>query len=64
MVQFGGIEQETPTVDGEEAQMVPPEVQVHGLGPDEQSTILVESPLMSIVDSELIMVAEVAPAVM
>ena len=60
MVQFGGIEQETPTVDCEEAQMVPPEVQVHGLGPDEQSTILEVVPLMSIVDSELIIVAEVA----
>ena len=60
MVQFGGIEQETPTVDGEEAQMVPPEVQVHGLGPDEQSTILVESPAMSIADSALMMVIRAA----
>ena len=33
VMQFGGIEQETPTVDGEEAQRVPPEVQVQGLFP-------------------------------
>jgi len=41
------------------AQVVPPTEAVHGLLP-EQATILEGSPLMSIVDSELIMVAKVA----
>ena len=47
------------------AQVVPPKPleTVHGLF-DEQVTILEVSSLMSIVDSELIMVAEVAPEFM
>ena len=51
----------TPTGGEEEVvQTLPvPKEAVHGLFP-EQATILEESPFMSIVDSELIMVAEVA----
>ena len=65
-IHFDGVkEQMTPTSAGGEeatAQNVPPEAVVHGLFP-EQETILVvyaDSSTMSIVDSELIMVAEVA----
>ena len=54
----------TPTVDAE-AQVVPPESVVHGLF-GEQVVILEVVPIsiMSIVDSELIMVAEVAVGAM
>ena len=58
-MQFGGVEHTTPPLSEEAAaQAVPPLEAVHGLS--EQATILVVVPLMSIVDSELIMVAEVA----
>jgi len=59
VMQFGGIEQETP-IDGEllSIQRVPPEVKVHGLA--EQVAILLVSPAMSIADSELMMVTESA----
>ena len=65
MVQFGGgIEHTTPPLfEVAAAQAVPPYEAVHGLLP-EQATILEVVPLMSIVDSELIMVAEVALDVM
>ena len=49
----------TPTADDAETQVVPPESVVHGLF-GEQVVIWEVVPSMSIVDSELIMVAEVA----
>ena len=61
MVQFGGgIEHTTPPLfEVAATQAVPPYEAVHGLLP-EQATILEPESEMSIVDSELIMVAEVA----
>ena len=61
-MQFGGVEHTTPPLSEEAAaQVLPVPIEdVHGLFP-EQATILEVVPFMSIVDSELIMVAEVAP---
>ena len=58
-MQFGGVEHTTPPLSEAAAQAGPPYDAVHGLL-SEQVVILEVSPLMSIVDSELIIVAEVA----
>ena len=62
VVQSDGVHNTPAAVDAE-AQMVPPESVVHGLF-GEQVVILEVNPLTSIVDSELIMVAEVATELM
>ena len=60
VMQFGGVEHTTPPLSEEAAaQAVPPYEVVHGLL-SEQVVILEVSPLMSIVDSELIMLTEPA----
>ena len=60
-MQFGCVHTTPPSDEEAAEQVLPVPIEaVHGLFPEEQATILEESPSMSIVDSELIMVAEVA----
>ena len=62
-MQIGGIEHTTPPLSEEAAaQAVPPYEAVHGPVP-EQATIFEVVPLMSIADSELMMVTEPESAV-